>query len=166
MVIDRFTGEHAFLSNFYPSPILLSDVLSTPFEAPTVEHAFQALKTADLAARASILAASTPGRAKRMGRLVTLRPSWGSMRLYIMRWLVREKFAQNPDLAEKLRATGNAILIEGNAWGDTFWGQVDGKGENHLGVILMDTRDHLLNPTRGKETNEPAARRHLRIYRM
>lgn len=34
-------------------------------------------------------------------------------------------------------------LVEGNSFGDTFWG-VDartGKGENHLGKILMKVRE-------------------------
>ena len=35
-------------------------------------------------------------------------------------------------------------LIEGNTWGDTFWGQVDGKGENKLGKLLMKIRDELM----------------------
>jgi hypothetical protein len=36
-------------------------------------------------------------------------------------------------------------LVEGNRWGDQFWG-VDlrtGLGENHLGKILMKVRDEL-----------------------
>lgn len=41
-----------------------------------------------------------------------------------------------------LIATGDAILREGNHWGDRFWG-VDartGEGENHLGRLLMELR--------------------------
>ena len=53
------------------------------------------------------------------------------------------KFEQNPDLKEKLLATGNKTLIEGTWWKDTFWG-IDlktGQGQNHLGQILMEIRD-------------------------
>ncbi len=49
-------------------------------------------------------------------------------------------------LTKKLLATGEAILIEGNDWGDTSWGMVytPGKdkfeGENKLGRMLMTIR--------------------------
>lgn len=35
-----------------------------------------------------------------------------------MEELVRAKFTQNPDLADKLLATGDAHLEEGNTWGE------------------------------------------------
>jgi predicted NAD-dependent protein-ADP-ribosyltransferase YbiA (DUF1768 family) len=34
-------------------------------------------------------------------------------------------------------------LIEGNWWGDTYWGVCNGVGENHLGKLLMKIRDYL-----------------------
>jgi predicted NAD-dependent protein-ADP-ribosyltransferase YbiA (DUF1768 family) len=58
--------------------------------------------------------------------------------------LVRQKFS-NPALATRLLKTGEAVLEEGNTWGDRFWG-VDartGEGENHLGLILMRVRKDL-----------------------
>ncbi len=51
------------------------------------------------------------------------------------------KFTQHADLAEKLLATGDAVLEEGNNWGDEFWGVVDGRGMNWLGTLLMTVRD-------------------------
>ena len=59
--------------------------------------------------------------------------------------VIRQKF-NNPELKEKLIATGDAELIEGNPWGDTFWGVCEGKGENHLGKILMKIRSELNEP--------------------
>lgn len=53
------------------------------------------------------------------------------------------KFMQNPTLCKALLATGNCHLVEGNNWGDYFWGSVNGHGENHLGRILMDIRAKL-----------------------
>ena len=50
---------------------------------------------------------------------------------------------QNPKLRDALLATGNSLLIEGNTWGDYFWGKVNGHGENQLGLILMDVREKL-----------------------
>jgi hypothetical protein len=35
------------------------------------------------------------------------------------------------------------ILIEGNTWGDTFWGVCNGVGENNLGKTLMNVREIL-----------------------
>jgi predicted NAD-dependent protein-ADP-ribosyltransferase YbiA (DUF1768 family) len=30
--------------------------------------------------------------------------------------------------------------VEGNSWGDTYWGVCKGKGQNKLGHILMQVR--------------------------
>lgn len=54
--------------------------------------------------------------------------------------ICKAKFSQNPDLADKLVATKDAELIEGNTWGDRIWGVCDGIGENRLGKILMRVR--------------------------
>ena len=62
-----------------------------------------------------------------------------------METLVREKFSHNKDLKEMLLETGDAIIEEGNDWNDTFWGVCNGKGENHLGKILMKIREELRN---------------------
>ena len=62
-----------------------------------------------------------------------------------MEEIVAAKFTQHPDLAEKLLETGSMILIEGNDWGDTYWGAATSteQGENHLGKILMKIRGKL-----------------------
>lgn len=39
--------------------------------------------------------------------------------------------------------TQDAYLEEGNKWGDTFWGTVEGKGQNVLGNLLMEVRELL-----------------------
>jgi len=64
-----------------------------------------------------------------------------------MTTIVRNKFKAHPDLKKKLLETGTAKLIEGNTWHDTFWGVNinTGKGENHLGKILMQVRSELKN---------------------
>lgn len=40
-----------------------------------------------------------------------------------------------------LLKTGDEELVEGNTWGDTFWGVCKGKGRNELGKILMKVRE-------------------------
>jgi predicted NAD-dependent protein-ADP-ribosyltransferase YbiA (DUF1768 family) len=57
--------------------------------------------------------------------------------------LVRDKFTRDPELAILLFAAGTRLLVEGNDWGDCFWGVCRGQGRNHLGEILMTVRDEL-----------------------
>lgn len=136
-MINYFDGEYAFLSNYYNSPITHDGITY-----PTNEHFFQAMKTLKVDERLAIAAAKTPGQAKRMGRSVTLRSDWETVKSYYMELGLRLKF-QNPDLAAKLIATGDEELIEGNTWGDRIWGVCNGEGENRLGKLLMKIRDEL-----------------------
>lgn len=136
--ITRFDGGHWFLSNFSPSRVQLDGGWY-----PSVEHAYQAGKTTDLGARREIAACRSPGRAKRLGRRVVMRPHWHGLRLLVMEDLLRQKFAPGSLLAGSLLSTGNADLVEGNHWGDVFWGVCGGEGENHLGLLLMKIREEL-----------------------
>jgi N-glycosidase YbiA len=136
-MIEHFEGEYAFLSNFWPSPIVLDRITH-----PTVEHAYQAAKADNRLERERLASLPTPGAAKRAGRKVTLRSDWERVKVGIMEDLVRRKFA-DPDLAERLLATGEAELVEGNAWNDRFWGVCRGEGRNELGKVLMRVRAEL-----------------------
>ena len=137
-LIDEFDGEFAFLSNFYELPSPITDEIGVTYW--TVEHYFQAAKTLDREERRFISALDTPGKAKRVGRRVKLRPDWEEVKIDIMRNALIKKF-MDPLMREKLLETGNAILVEGNWWGDRFWGVCDGVGENHLGKLLMMIRE-------------------------
>lgn len=140
-MITSFSDKYRFLSNFYPSKVLLDDV-----EYPTVEHAFQAAKTDWIYERQSIKDAETPNKAKKLGRKVTLRSNWEDIKEKVMEDLVRQKFA-NVELRNLLLDTNDSQLIEGNAWGDTNWGCVlkndEWIGKNLLGKILMKVRKEL-----------------------
>jgi predicted NAD-dependent protein-ADP-ribosyltransferase YbiA (DUF1768 family) len=86
-------------------------------EYPSVEHAYQSAKSDDMEWK-SLCADRyiTVGTIKRKSREVDLVLNWD-------------------------------IIQEGNKWGDTFWG-VDlktGEGQNHLGKLIMDIRDELIN---------------------
>jgi len=137
-IINKFYGEYRFLSNFYDSPIMYFGATYA-----TVEHAFQAAKTLDEVERKEVREQPTPGKAKRAGGKVTLRDDWEERKVMIMRGLVLQKFANYPKLRKKILETGDAELIEGNTWNDTFWGVCDGVGENRLGKILMSVREGL-----------------------
>jgi hypothetical protein len=139
-VIREFRGRHNFLSNFFPSAIVVDGI-----RFPTVEHAFAAAKTHDLATKQRIAAAATPGAAKYAGRRVALRADWEAVKNDVMLDLLRTKFTRHPNLGALLLDTGDALLFEGNRWNDRVWG-VDartGEGENRLGQILMQVRGEL-----------------------
>jgi len=137
-MINSFQGEHRFLSNFWPAPVRYGGL-----DFPTVEHAYVAAKTLDFNLRMQIAAVPTPGQVKRLGRTLVLRSDWGEIKLIVMLALTRQKYADET-LAALLKATAPHELVEGNTWGDTFWGVCNGKGANHLGQILMQVRAELL----------------------
>lgn len=137
--IVGFIGSYRFLSNFYPSVVLWHGIMW-----PTVEHAFQAAKATTDAQRQWILEAKRPGVAKQRGRKIDLRPDWDDVKLDIMHRLLQLKFSLS-DLRPKLLSTQDWELLEDNNWGDRFWGTVDGKGENHLGKLLMKVRSEIRN---------------------
>lgn len=139
-MIDRFDGDYDFLSNFHMHPVTLDGVVY-----PSNEHAYQAAKTLDQAEREYVRTRTTPGLAKKAGRRnVTLRPDWDQVKLGVMEDLCRQKF-QDPQLRKLLLATAPHDLVEGNWWNDTFWGVCNGRGENHLGQILMGIREEVSN---------------------
>ena len=152
--ITHFAYEYDFLSNFYKTSVVYENV-----RYATVEHAYQAAKTFDDVK--TIFSADfnpnlSAGQAKRVGQDLKLRADWDKVKVPIMRELLTLKFA-DPKLKEKLRATGDTYLEEGNHWHDIFWGvchhKMEGRtcrepehrpfGGNHLGYLLMDVR-HVL----------------------
>src|SRR5574343_185272 len=116
-IIKEFQGEYRFLSNFFPSEIVIGGILF-----PTNEHFYQAMKTNDYKQMLVIAKAKTPGEAKKLGRIVKIRDNWEDIKEEIMWVGLWEKF-NNLILREKLIKTGNCLLIEGNYWHDNFWGR-------------------------------------------
>lgn len=155
LYFSRDRARFGFLSHFYPSPITLDGE-----GWPTVEHYYQAQKSADPRYRAAIRAAVHPGLAKRLAappaapRRISRdswfrrhgeqpRPDWHEVKLDIMRRADHAKFAQNADLAALLLATGDADLVEDSP-GEPFWGTgQDGAGLNWAGRVLMEVRSQL-----------------------
>lgn len=89
--------------------------------------------------------ACSPAVVKAKGRQLPLRADWEQIKLDVMLRMLRMKFRRGSELAARLLATGDAELIEGNYWNDTYWGYSlqKGVGENHLGRLLMQVRSEL-----------------------
>lgn len=136
-MIDKFSGKYKFLCNFYRHPLEMNGKTY-----PTLEHAYQAVKSRDPVTQDSIRKCPTPLAAKRLGHHIRLREDWEESKVDVMEILLRTKF-QDPDLQKRLLDTYPHTLIEGNWWGDTFWGMKNGKGQNHLGNLLMKIRGEL-----------------------
>lgn len=134
-LIDNFSGDFAFLSNFYYTQVWYEDISYC-----TSEHAFQAAKSTDRADRMSVRNSGGAAQAKRRGREIKMRTDWDEVKVGIMEDILRIKFTR-PELNEMLLLTDDYELVEGNHWNDTFWGVCKGVGENHLGKLLMKIRD-------------------------
>lgn len=141
-VIDSFTGEWACLSNFWSTNVC---------GYPSAEHYLQANKTLDLAQREAFKDPSvTPGKAKRMGRSLELRPDWELVKIAVMAVAVFVKFQPGSYCGLTLMDSYPAHLVEGNYWHDNFWGNCTCArcsnilGLNHLGILLETRRSELL----------------------
>ena len=140
MKIEQFQNKFRWLSNFW-----FCDVEFNGLKYMNVEHAYQAAKCENAFDRQTIFHAETPGQAKRFGKNVKLRNDWEQVKVSIMKDLLREKF-KNPYLREKLIATKDWTLEEGNHWHDTFWGICppgSGDGQNILGKLIMEVREEI-----------------------
>jgi len=139
-IIDSFKDNYDFLSNFYPVTINYEGEYY-----PSVENAYQSQKTADLELR-KMFTICTARQAKRLGKNIelTCKYDWEVYKLVLMERLCNQKFMEYKDLQLKLVNTFPALLVEGNTWGDIYWGKCNGIGENHLGIILMRIRNILI----------------------
>lgn len=145
-VILEFRGENYFLSNYYTAPFVWrgQDFLSGE-QAFAYAKAQFATKDSERYMR-EVLSTDEPGLAKRVGRRLPLDVvAWDMHKVSFMRQIVHAKFrTADPILVHWLLNTNAKMLIEGNDWGDKFWGRVQENGKwvglNTLGVILMEER--------------------------
>ena len=107
-MIDNFTGENYFLSNSSHSKIRINGLTFNNGEA-----AFQSHKDPS---RAAEFVGLSPSAARKLGRSVKLREDWEEVKNHIMYQVTVAKFSQNLHLKEKLLATGDEVLVEGNNW--------------------------------------------------
>lgn len=137
--IESFQGKYEFLSNAYPISIKWQGQ-----EWLCAEAAFQAARCKHTADFFRFLHCSAQKAKQRAGK-VEPREDWEEVKLEIMEEILYAKFSQHPHLAQKLKETGDALLIAGNNKKDTFWGRnlYTCRGQNHLGKLLMKTREKL-----------------------
>ena len=137
-------------SNLYRRPIELDGRIY-----PTAEHAYQAAKARKAEVRDWILAAPSPALLAMAAHglyrwdIVT---NWSQIKFERMRTVLRAKFSQHPDLRDLLISTRQARLVESGTVNNAvnrLWGEVNGRGQNMLGVLLMELRDEL---SRGSRT--------------
>ena len=138
-MILQFVNEYAFLSNFYPCKFTYNGITYENSEA-----AFQAQKCSSYTDRITF-STLPPSAAKRLGRKVPLREDWEQVKEDVMYSIVLAKFTSDETLKSMLLDTGIEELVEGNTWGDTYWGYDlnHNTGENTLGKILMKFREVL-----------------------
>ncbi len=141
--ISLFRNEYYFLSNMYPCEIKIGR-----YTFSCAEAAFQAYKCADK--REIRKFEGIDGfEAKKLGKEIALRGDWEVIKLRVMIAVLRFKFGQHSELMDRLIKTGDAELVEGNRWGDRFWGVCGSKGDNWLGKLLMGVREEALGVTGG-----------------
>jgi hypothetical protein len=166
-MITSFTGEHEFLNSFHEDSFPMPAARAV-FKSPggtdrwwfnSREHAFQAAKATSYADMLRVLNTPSPYQAKRAGRVIQCRQDWEQVKRVVMMECMLAQFTCLGHLGDQLRATGDAVLVEGNTWNDTYWGAVHhGKqglpfwqvpggihyyGHNWLGRLLMMVREVL-----------------------
>lgn len=116
---------------------------------PTSEHAYQAGKPRKEAVRKWLMDAPSPALLAMAAHGLywwDVRSDWSKIKFDRMRAVLRAKFTQHQDLRAVLVATGDARLVEtatvDNAV-NRLWGEVNGKGKNMLGQLLMELRAEL-----------------------
>ena len=118
-------------------------------EYATAEHAYQAGKPAKDVVRDWILSAPSPSLLAMAAHGLyswDVVPNWANIKFDRMRRVLHAKFSQHPDLAKLLTETKNARLVESGRVPNSVnktWGEVNGKGQNMLGKLLMELREEL-----------------------
>ena len=124
-----------FLSNFYENGVYYEGLWYR-----NAESAFQSAKCIDKTDR-NKFKNLTGAQAKALGKTIKLRSDWNEIKVRVMYEVLCAKFESQEILRIWLLETGNQEIVEGNTWGDTFWGVCNGKGQNQLGKLLMGIRE-------------------------
>lgn len=176
-VVSRLNGHqrqleiHFYRANEKPygafSNLFRRAIIFENREFATAEHAYQAGKARRDVVREWILSAPTPSLVAMAAHgLYTwdIVPDWSKIKYNRMRAVLRAKFSQHEDLRRLLVETGDARLVEigkvDNVVNRT-WGEVNGKGANMLGVLLMELRGEFQLELRGSKKKTRKSRTKL-----
>ena len=146
--------ENGYLSNWYLSDFTVGDVKYTSMEQYMMHQ--KAVVFGDNEIAKQILATDDVADIKQLGRKVSgyIDNVWNGVRQIIIFEGLMAKYSQNPELGEKLKATGNAILAEA-AVNDRIWGiglsmkdpkRLEPKqwnGQNLMGYATMLVRERI-----------------------
>ena len=149
--INSFRDEFSFLSNFSLHPVTVV-IHGVAYTFPSNENFFQAMKSNSQLIWVEFQHI-TPYQSKKRSKELVVREDWDAVKVGFMQLGLDIKF-NNPEACALLLATGDAELVEGNYWGDIFWGKSTvtqffkrhgriiqaGEGENWLGRLLMQVR--------------------------
>ena len=143
--IDFYNREDPFyeFTNFYVCPILIIDNKNWS----TTEHYFQAQKFVGTPHCEFVRRLSSPRDTFEYARSPNvqkwIRSDWSRVKEFVMLKALEEKFNQNKHLKDLLIRTGDKTLYE-HTNNDRFWGDGgDRKGQNKLGILLMQVRFEL-----------------------
>lgn len=112
---------------------------------PTSEQAYQAEKFNDEEMKEVVRTTRSAHEAFKYAEANSgkKRSNWDSIKLSVMKEILRAKVAQHPYVKKKLLESGDKELIE-DSWRDSYWGWGPNKdGENHLGKLWMEVRKEL-----------------------
>lgn len=140
-VIKTYVENARYCLNWFSNMRKMKPMSYQGIQYHTVENFYQAMKVHDLDRRAYI-ASLTPFNAKSEGRKLDLREDWEDVKMDVMSFALRHKFARATHWGDMLEFSSGPI-VEWNNWGDTFWGKdcFTKQGENMLGKILMEIRE-------------------------
>ncbi|CAJ1388296.1 unnamed protein product [Effrenium voratum] len=139
--IDAFEGIYSFLALDLPCQVLFNNVMHY-----SARHALLAAQFPDAADQLQ-----APGNAEVAAAMKLVEPEaeakdWRDIRIKAMERIQRDKFQRSEDFRKKLKDTGDRDLVWENDE-DTFWGATKGRGQNHLGRVLMEVRGTIQDDT-------------------
>lgn len=135
---------YGVLSNLHRRPVEFEGTIY-----PTSEHAYQAGKARKDEVREWLMASPSPALLAMAAHglyVWDIHPDWAKTKFQRMKGILMAKFTQHTDLKELLLSTGESRLVEvatvDNAV-NRLWGEVNGKGKNKLGELLMEVRQEI-----------------------
>jgi len=140
------SDDTQLLGTFIPYSFELDNALW-----PTVEHYYQGLKFNCKDKQALIRLATSPAKARKMGRKrhKSFRKDWQQVREIVMTRAIYIRCRTYPILAEALIETGERMLVENSNY-DYHWGTGrDRRGNNAYGKVLMNIRSKLVQEANG-----------------